>query len=193
MDLASHRIELVADALEMAIEHRPDAQPATCSSPRTGAGKVLRIVPTGQQEILASGLLSPIGLALSRERVLTAEPAGGRVLALRYRRRAYRPSRAISGGRAVLAVDARGQLFVAEVDAGRLLRIGNDGSTEVIASGLALDAGRAPPCRCPSASRTDAEGGVLVASPGERVGGPLCRALNESSGRVAARIRTIVE
>jgi sugar lactone lactonase YvrE len=162
LDLASHRIELVADALEwptsIALTPAGDLLVA-----ETGAGKVLRIGPTGQQEDLASGLLSPIGLALSRERVLTAEPAGGRILAIGTD---GAPTVVASDLRwpSGLAVDERGQLFVAEVDAGRVLRIGSDGSTEAIASGLTLDAGEHS-LPLPVGLATDAEGGLLVASP----------------------------
>ena len=49
----------------------------------TGAGRVLLVTASGEQRDLATGLMSPVGLAVSPGTVYTAEPTGGRVLALR--------------------------------------------------------------------------------------------------------------
>jgi sugar lactone lactonase YvrE len=162
LKLASHQIELVADGLVW-----PTSVAVTTAGEllvaETGAGRVLRIGPTGERETLASGLLSPVGLAASLDRVFTAEPAGGRVVALR----PDDPPTVIASELAWpagLALDGSGRLFVAEVDSGRLIRVDRDGTIARIASGLALDAGEHS-FPLPVGVSTDGQGGVLIASP----------------------------
>jgi sugar lactone lactonase YvrE len=164
LDRASRTVELVADGLEwptsLAVTPGGDLLVA-----ETGAGRVLRIDPTGLRETLASGLLSPVGLAVLQDRVLTAEPAGGRVLALRA---GELPAVVASelAWPAGLAVDARGDVFVAEAAAGRLVRVGSGGATIPIATGLALEAGETA-LPLPIGLAVDADGGVVVASPAD--------------------------
>jgi sugar lactone lactonase YvrE len=162
LDLASRSVELVADALEwptsLAVTSTGDLLVA-----ETGAGRVLRIGPTGERETLASGLLSPIGLAVLQDRAFTAEPAGGRLLALRADDLPAVVASELEWP-AGLAVDARGNVFVAEAAAGRLVRVGPGGTAVSIATGLALDTGEGA-LPLPVGVAVDGEGRVLVASP----------------------------
>jgi sugar lactone lactonase YvrE len=161
LDLASRSIELVADALEW-----PTSVAVTATGDllvaETGAGRVVRITASGQRETLAGGLLSPLGLAIHGERVFTAEPAGGRVLALRAGEAPAIVASELSWP-AGLAVDEQGRLLVVEGATGRLVRIGSGGAVP-IASGLAVgpSASSAP---LPIAVAAEPGGSVLVASP----------------------------
>ncbi|MEW6270478.1 MAG: hypothetical protein AB1689_14400 [Thermodesulfobacteriota bacterium] len=127
-----------------------------------GAGRVVRVDVDGSTRPLASGLLSPVGLALRGSEVLTVEPDGGRVLALR---EGIAPSVVASGlaGPAGIAVDPAGRLFVVERRTGSLIRIGTDGAQVRLVHGLPAAAGRTHLDAVPMLA--EADGSILMALP----------------------------
>lgn len=128
----------------------------------TGAGRLVRVEPDGSTLAIASGLVSPVGLALRGTQALTLEPTGGRVIAVHEH---AAPTVVASGlaGPAGIAADARGNLYVAETRTGSLLRIAPDGERLRIAHGFDFGALGAQPE--PIAIVAAADGSVFVASP----------------------------
>jgi len=128
----------------------------------TGAGRIVRIEPDGSLRTLASGLVSPLGLALRGGQILTVEPTGGRVLGIREGRPPTLIATALAAPAGV-AVDAGGHVFVAESRTGSLLRIDADGSHRKIATGFAF--GDAESYPSPIAMLAATDGSILVALP----------------------------
>jgi sugar lactone lactonase YvrE len=162
LDLPARGVTVVAEGLEW-----PTSLAVTPTGElliaETGAGRVLAVDAAGEQRDLATGLMSPVGLVVHHEVVYTAEPTGGRILALRP---GEMPAVVASGlsWPAGLGVDERGRVVVAEASSGRLVRIGTGGTATPLATGLAFEgSGEARPL--PIGVAVDGEGGVLVASP----------------------------
>lgn len=162
LDLAAREVSVVVEGLEwptsLALTPAGDLVIA-----ETGAGRLLAVSATGEQSDLATGLMSPVGLAVSEGMIYTAEPTGGRVLALRPDEM---PAVVASGlaWPAGIAVDERRRIIVAETDSGRLLRIGKGGAVKALASGLSFET-REESRPLPIGVAADGEGGILVASP----------------------------
>lgn len=128
----------------------------------TGAGRIVRVEADGSTRTLASGLVSPLGLAMRGGQILTTEPTGGRILGIRE----GSPPALIATGIAApggVAADAAGHVFVAETRTGALLRIDPDGSHRKIATGFAFGDAESDPS--PVAMLASFDGGILVAVP----------------------------
>lgn len=128
----------------------------------TGAGRIVRVEADGSTRTLASGLVSPLGLAMRGGQILTTEPTGGRILGIRE----GSPPALIATGIAApggVAADAAGHVFVAETRTGALLRIDPDGSHRKIANGFAFGDAESDPS--PVAMLASFDGGILVAVP----------------------------
>lgn len=128
----------------------------------TGAGRIVRVEADGSTRTLASGLVSPLGLAMRGGQILTTEPTGGRVLGIRE----GSPPALIATGLAApggVAADATGHVFVAETRTGALLRIDSDGSHRKIATGFAFGDAESDPS--PVAMLASFDGSILVAVP----------------------------
>jgi sugar lactone lactonase YvrE len=126
----------------------------------SGAGRVVHVDVDGSTRPLASGLLSPIGLAWRGRELLTIEPEGGRVLALR---EGSSPAVVASGlaSPAGLAADAAGHLFVVERRTQNLVRIAPDGAHVRVAQSLPIDVERPRPEAVPVLA--EADGAILIA------------------------------
>ena len=128
----------------------------------TGAGRIVRVEADGSTRTLASGLVSPLGLAMRGGQILTTEPTGGRILGIRE----GSPPALIATGIAApggVAADAAGHVFVAETRTGALLRIDPDGSHRKIATGFAFGDAESDPS--PVAMLASFDGAILVAVP----------------------------
>lgn len=128
----------------------------------TGAGRIVRVEADGSTRTIASGLVSPLGLAVRGGQILTTEPTGGRVLGIRE----GAPPALIATGLAApggVAADAAGHVFVAETRTGSLLRIDPDGSHRKVATGFAFGDAESDPS--PVAMLASPDGGILVAIP----------------------------
>lgn len=128
----------------------------------TGAGRIVRVEADGSTRTLASGLVSPLGLALRGGQILTTEPTGGRVLGIRE----GSPPALVATGLAApagVAADAAGHVFVAETRTGALLRIDPDGSHRKVATGFAFGDAESDPN--PVAMLASFDGSILVAVP----------------------------
>lgn len=128
----------------------------------TGAGRIVRIDADGSTRTLASGLVSPLGLALRGGQILTTEPTGGRVLGIREGSPPALVATALAAPGGV-AADAAGHVFVAETRTGALLRLDPDGSHRKIATGFAFGDAEADPS--PIAMLASSDGSILVALP----------------------------
>ena len=130
----------------------------------TGAGRIVRVEADGSTRTLASGLVSPLGLALRGGQILTTEPTGGRVLGIRE----GSPPALIATGLAApagVAADSAGRVFVAESRTGSLLRIDSDGSHRKIANGFAFGDAESDPS--PIAMLASPDGSILIALPAD--------------------------
>ncbi|MBY0275225.1 hypothetical protein K2Z84_07790 [Candidatus Binatia bacterium] len=130
----------------------------------TGAGRIVRVDADGSTRTLASGLVSPLGLAARGGQILTTEPTGGRVLAIRE----GSPPALVATGLAApggVAADSSGHVFVAETRTSSLVRIDPDGSHRKIATGLAFGDAESDPR--PIAMLTSPDGSILVALPSD--------------------------
>jgi sugar lactone lactonase YvrE len=130
----------------------------------TGAGRIVRVEADGSTRTLASGLVSPLGLASRGGQILTTEPTGGRVLGIRE----GSPPALIATGLAApagVAADAAGHVFVAETKTSSLLRIDSDGSHRKVATGFAFGDAESDPS--PIAMLAAPDGSLLVAIPSD--------------------------
>ena len=131
----------------------------------TAAGRLTRIDRGAPPRVLASGLSSPVGLARRGTGWVVAEPDGGRVVAVHE----GAPLTLVASQLAQpsgLAVTLGGQIWVAEVGTGSLLRIETDGARSVIVDRLALSRPRGLHPH-PVAMAIDADGRLLIAPPGD--------------------------
>lgn len=128
----------------------------------TGAGRIVRIEADGSTRTLASGLVSPLGLALRGGQILTTEPTGGRVLGIREGSPPALVATALAAPGGV-AADAAGHVFVAETRTGALLRLDPDGSHRKVATGFAFGDAETDPS--PIAMLAAPDGSILVALP----------------------------
>lgn len=128
----------------------------------TGAGRLVRVEPDGSTYAIASGLVSPVGLALRGTQALTLEPEGGRVIAVHGDAAPTVVAYGLAGP-AGIAADARGNLYVAETRTGSLVRIAPDGERRRVAEGFAFGTLGAQPE--PIAIAAAPDGSVVVASP----------------------------
>jgi sugar lactone lactonase YvrE len=128
----------------------------------TGAGRIVRVEADGSSRTLASGLVSPLGLALRGGQILTTEPTGGRVLGIREGSPPALVATALAapGG---ATVDAAGHVFVAETRTVSVLRLDPDGSHRKIATGFAFGDAEVDPS--PIAMLAAPDGSILVAVP----------------------------
>jgi hypothetical protein len=103
----------------------------------TGAGRVTRLDASGARTTLASGLLSPIGIARSAGRLLVVESSGGRLLSVR------------EGGAPVViatglarpigvAADRLGRVYIVQEGTKSIERLDGDGSRVPLAINLPL-------------------------------------------------------
>lgn len=128
----------------------------------TGAGRIVRVEADGSTRNLASGLVSPLGLASRGGQILTTEPTGGRVLGIRE----GSPPALIATGLAApagVAADAAGHVFVAETKTSSLLRIDPDGAHRKVATGFAFGDAESDPS--PVAMIAAPDGSILIAIP----------------------------
>jgi sugar lactone lactonase YvrE len=108
-------------------------------------------------------LISPVGLGLRGDRILVAEPEGGRVLAIQEDEAPAIVATGLSGPNG-LALDAAGRLYISEQQTGRILRRSSGGTIRTIATGLALGTGSTDH-PLPIPMTLDADGSIVVASP----------------------------
>jgi sugar lactone lactonase YvrE len=130
----------------------------------TGAGRIVRVEADGSTRTLASGLVSPLGLASRGGQILTTEPTGGRVLGIRE----GSPPALIATGLAApagIAADASGTVYVAETKTSAILRLDSDGSHRKIATGFAFGDAESDPS--PIAMLAAPDGSLLVAIPSD--------------------------
>ena len=103
----------------------------------TGAGQILRIDPAGATTPFATGLMTPVGLAVKGADVYTAEVTGGRVLHLDQEGSPRVVATGLSAPIAV-AVAQSGDVFIVEGRARQLIRVRPDGSRATLAENLPL-------------------------------------------------------
>lgn len=130
----------------------------------TGAGRIVHVDSDGSTRNVATGLASPLGLALRGGQILTAEPEGGRVIGVR---EGSAPALVAGGlaGPVGLAVDSGGRIYVAEAQTGSVVRVDLDGARTRIAEGFDFRTSAREPE--PIAMAVDGEGAVVVAQPSD--------------------------
>jgi hypothetical protein len=103
----------------------------------TGAGRVTRLEASGTRTTLASGLLSPIGIARSAGRLLVVESSGGRLLSVR---EGGAPVVIATGLARPIGVgaDRLGRAYVVEEGTKSIERLDGDGSRVPLAINLPL-------------------------------------------------------
>lgn len=130
----------------------------------TGAGRIVRVEADGSTRTIASGLVSPLGLATRGGQILTTEPTGGRLLAIREGSPPALVATGLAGPGGVTA-DASGHIFVAETRTSTLVRIDPDGSHRKIATGFAFGDAESDPR--PIAMLASPDGSILLALPSD--------------------------